>query len=382
VTTKTVRTKPIKPYGKLRYGFATALQGTPMLWSPKAPNLYDVTTSVRLGDEVTQVDHRRFGFRFIRVVHGVLYLNGHRLQLRGASIQEDMPGRGAALHDDDIEKIVHDLKSLGANVTRAQYPLDEHLLDRLDEEGILVWSQAPVYHEDQALKTLKGRQQALEKVRTTVLNARNHPCVMTHSVANELAPDADRMPGTKRFLISAARITRNLDDTVPSAIDLLSYPNIPKQRSYSGFGLLGINSYYGWYQGKTGAGSVANFDALAPFLRRFRKMYPRQAAMITEFGAEATFKGPSSVKETFAFQSRYVDRTLDVVDHMTWLSGAIYWTAREFYVKPHWDGGARRRGVRRDALHNKGLIKYDGTPKPAFYEARKRFAQTPIYRGE
>jgi beta-glucuronidase len=67
---------------------------------------------------------------------------------------------------------------------------------------------------------------------------------------------------------------------------------------------------------------------------------------------------------------------------MTWLSGAIYWTAREFYVKPNWDGGARRRGVKRDALHNKGLIKYDGTPKPAFYEARKRFAQTPIYRGE
>ena len=110
-----------------------------------------------------------------------------------------------------------------------------------------------------------------------------------------------------------------------------------------------------------------------------RRMYPRQAMLITEFGAEATFEGPPTVKETFAFQSRYVDRTLDIVDRTNWLSGAIYWTAREFYVKPDWDGGAERN-VPRDPLHNKGLITYDGKPKPAFYEAQRRFQSTPIYR--
>ena len=36
-------------------------------------------------------------------------------------------------------------------------------------------------------------------------------------------------------------------------------------------------------------------------------------------------------------------------------------------------------GVQRDALHNKGLLHYDGTPKPAFFEARKDFARTPLY---
>ena len=34
----------------------------------------------------------------------------------------------------------------------------------------------------------------------------------------------------------------------------------------------------------------------------------------------------------------------------------------------------------RDALHNKGLLRYDGTPKPAFDEARKHFSRTPVYR--
>jgi beta-glucuronidase len=379
VTTATRTAPPIKPFGKERYGFKVPIQGTPELWSPPHPNLYKVRIEVHLGDATTQVSVRQFGFRFIRVVGGQLYLNGHRLHVRGASIQEDMPGRGPALRDSDIEQIIGDLKALGANVTRAQYPLSDRLLTRLDQEGILVWSQSPVYHEDVALRTQKGRKAALEKVRKTVLYARNHPSVLTHSVANELSPYADSMPGTRRFLLRAWRVVRDLDDTVPAALDLLSYPNIPRQKSYSGFGLLGINSYYGWYKGKAGPQSVAKFSRLAPFLRSMRRMYPRQAQMITEFGAEALRSGPADEKETFAFQSRYVDRTLQVVDSMPWLAGAIYWTAREFYVKPNWNGGAARRGEKRDALHNKGLIEYDGTRKPAFYETKKLFAQTPLY---
>ena len=379
ITTKTTVAPAVEAFGKRRFGFKVPIQGTPELWSPPHPNLYQVHMEVRLGDTVTQIENRRFGFRFIRVQKGRLYLNGHRLEVRGASIQEDLPGRGPALRDADVEQIVDDLKRLGANVTRAQYPLSERLLSRLDEEGILVWSQAPVYHEDEALKTQAGRKEALEKVRTTVLYARNHPSVMTHSVANELSPYADSMPGTRNFLSRAWQVARDLDDTVPAALDLLTYPNIPVQKSYSGFGLLGLNSYYGWYKGKDGLQSVEDFGGLAPFLRSMKQMYPRQAQMITEFGAEATYSGPSDVKETFAFQSRYVDRTLAVVDSMKWLSGAIYWTAREFYVKPRWDGGAHRVGIKRDALHNKGLIRYDGKPKPAFYEARKQFARTPLY---
>jgi beta-glucuronidase len=380
VTSRSITSEPIKPFGVRRVGFRVALKGAPALWSPKNPQLYRAQIEVKLGDDVTQYEERRVGFRFVRVQNGALYLNGHRLQLRGASIQEDLPGRGPALRDEDIETIIGDLKALGANITRAQYPLDERILTRLDEEGILVWSQAPVYHADEELKTRAGRSAHLDKVRHTVLYARNHPSVMTHSVANELSPYADSMPGTRRFLVRAWEVARDLDNTVPAALDLLSYPNIPRQRSYSGYGLLGINSYYGWYDGKAGAQSTARFSDLEPFLRSMKRKYPRQAQMITEFGAEATFKGPKHVKETFAFQSRYVDRTLNVVEKLRWLSGAIYWTAREFHVKPDWDGGARRRNVRRDSLHNKGLIRYDGKPKPAFYRAKRAFQSTPVYR--
>ena len=135
-----------------------------------------------------------------------------------------------------------DLKSLGANVTRAHYLLNDRLLSRLDEEGILVWSQAPVYHEDKLLERKAGMTNALRKVRGTVLAARNHPSVMTHSVANELSPYPDDVRPTYRFMVRAARMARNLDSTVPVSIDLLSYPRIAKQDAYVHFGLLGINS--------------------------------------------------------------------------------------------------------------------------------------------
>ncbi len=380
VTRQTHVVRGLKAGERRRVGFPIRIEGTPELWSPVHPNLYAARTTVRVGDQPAQVDDRRFGLRFVRVRDGRLYLNGHLLQLRGASIQEDVPERGPALRERDIDTIVGDLQRLNANVTRAQYPLDERLLNRLDEVGILVWSQASVYHEDVALEEEAGRRAALAKVRTAVLTGRNHPSVLAHSVANELSPYADTMPGTRDFLLRAARLTRDLDDTVPAALDLLTYPNLPRQNVYDAFGLLGLNSYYGWYDGKPGPQSTASFSGLRPFLQRQRRLYPRQAQMITEFGAEATEHGAPTEKQTYQFQARYLADTLRVVRQESWVSGAIYWTAREFYVKPRWDGGARIPSEQRDALHNKGLLHYDGSPKPAFTEAQRLFRATPIYR--
>ena len=380
VFSKTVTARNLKPGESRRVGFPMKIPNAQQhLWSPGKPNLYNAYVEVKLGPEIQQAEHRRVGLRYIRVNKGRLELNGRPLSLRGASIQEDVPGRGPALRDVDIEKIIGDLKALSADVTRAQYPLSEKLLSRLDEEGIMVWSQAPVYHEDRYLVNAAGRSRAYAKVRGTILYARNHPSVLTHSVANELTVWADEKAGTKRFLETAAKLARDLDHTVPASADLLSYPRIPRQEAYAAFGLLGLNSYYGWYRGKTRTRSTAKLSDLWPYLRDMKKKYPDQAMMITEFGAEATFEGPETVKETFAFQARYVDRTLDIVNRANWLSGAIYWTAREFYVKPNWDGGAERP-VQRDALHNKGLIAYDGDPKPAFYEAKRHFEAVPTYK--
>jgi beta-glucuronidase len=322
----------------------------------------------------------RVGLRTVGVRDGHLELNGRRLDLRGTSIQEDVPGRGPAMTDADVERIVADLKAVGANVTRAHYLLDPRLLSRLDEEGIMVWSQAPVYHRDVQLRTKAGRSLELASLRRTVLAARNHPSVITHSVANELSPQPDENPTTGAWLNTARELAEDLDHTLPASVDILAWPGFPKQEVYAGFDLLGLNSYFGWYNGDEGheTGDLADLE---PFLRQARSDYDRQALVMTEFGAEATMDGPEDVKETYAFQANYIDANLSLIRRLGFMSGAIYWTLREFAVKPDWDGGALRTDVVRDGIHNKGLLSYvEGERKPAWDVVARDIDSTPLYR--
>ncbi len=371
--------RALRPGERVRVRFAIAVNGDPQLWSPEHPNLYAATVATRSRGLTVQVDSRHIGLRTVDVSDGMLRLNDRVLELKGASIQEDVPGRGPAMTDADVDTAVEELKALGANVTRAHYLLDPRLLDRFDREGILVWSQAPVYHRDAMLKKPGQRSRELAVVRNTILSARNHPAVITNSVANELTALPDKSRTSRVWMQNAADLARDLDPTRPVSIDILSYPNIPRQSTYDAFDALGINSYYGWYKGKKDR-STANLADLEPYLRAMHDKYPGKALVMTEFGAEASEPGPADVKQTYAFQTRYLKRNLDIVDRLGFMGGAIYWTAREFAVKPDWDGGAHP--AKRDSMHRKGLISYDGKIKPAFNAAKQAFEGSPLYRDD
>ena len=103
--------------------------------------------------------------------------------------------------------------------------------------------------------------------------------------------------------------------------------------------MLGINQYFGWYRW------VSNFDDLPLYLQEMRDLYPDLALVMTEFGAEARPEladAPVTLKGSYAFQSFHIQRTLDVADAAP-ISGAIYWTLREFEIFPGWKGGAGQR---------------------------------------
>jgi beta-glucuronidase len=317
--------------------------------------------------------------RRVEVRHGILYLNGQRVWLRGASIHEDVDGAGAALSDGDVDTIVSQLRSVGANITRTHYLLSDRLLDALDAAGIMVWSQPPVDHADAKLATAGGRRRALSMLRATILGERSHPSVVVDSVANELSPAPDAHPGTLSYLSHAIRLARKLDPVAAVGLDTYCYPGFPAQRIYAKLDVLGIDSYFGWYAGLPGH-SIASFDQLAPFLRRSHARYPRQALVVSEFGAEGVFDGPATTKGSYDFQNDYLRRTYAVLDRLPFMNGAIYWALRDFAVAPGWRGGAQfPLGYDTDGLNHKGLIAYDGTEKPAFAVASQLFAQAPAF---
>ena len=83
-------------------------------------------------------------------------------------------------------------------------------------------------------------------------------------------------------------------------------------------------------------------------------------------------------KGTYAFQQDFVRYHLAVLGAKPWLSGALYWTLREFRIPPPWAGGNPKPMPNGD-LHQKGLIDYSGRPKPAFGDAQAAFrAQPPL----
>ncbi|HEX2160827.1 MAG TPA: glycoside hydrolase family 2 TIM barrel-domain containing protein [Thermoleophilaceae bacterium] len=353
----------------------------PQLWSPELPQLYDARVTLKYDGEVTQVEKRKLGFRSIEVRDGMLLLNNRPINLRGASIHEDAPGRGAAINGYDMDTTVRELKELGANVTRAHYVLSQGLLNRFDKAGILVYNQAPVWQRDHGANLLRrpiDRARAVAQVERTVLAARGHPSVIVHSVANELTFTPDRRPASRRFLLDAAKAARDLDPLVPIAVDIKTRPWLPRQRTYDAFDLIGINQYFGWYPW------VEDFAGLEPFLNRMRAYYPEQALVMTEFGAEGRpdmAGDPIDVKGSYEFQANHVARTIDLVDRLPFMSGAIHWTLREFEIFPDWRGGASgHEGPNDNIRHHKGVLTYTGERKPAWQVLYDRFVRTPFYR--
>jgi hypothetical protein len=369
----------IAPGTTRRISFRVPVRGPLELWGPGHPYLYGVSVATLAENRVEQVNRMQVGMRSVQVSHGLLYLNGHRLWLHGASIVDDAPGRGAALTSADVDTTVADLKSLGANITRAHYLLSNAMLDKLDQAGILVWDQPPVYHDDAVLATAPGRAAALQMLERTIIAARSHPSVVINSIANELSPTPSTTPGTLAYMRRAIPLAHKLDPTAPVGLDIYCYPGYPLQPIYSKLNVLGINDYFGWYQGSPGH-SVASFAALTPFLTQQHQRYPGQALVVSEYGAEARFAGSPVAKGTYQFQSDFVRNTVDVLDTLPFMNGSIYWTLREFAVRPGWRGGLTPTAADPPTgLTYKALISYGGVEKPAFSVVQHLFADPPSF---
>ena len=159
------------------------------------------------------------------------------------------------------------------------------------------------------------------------------------SIANELSSRPG--PTQASYIKNAVRQAKALDPSRPVGLAVAGYPAVGCQnKAYAPLDVIGINEYFGWYPGPQG--SIFDRTRLSAYLDQLRACYPRQALMITEFGAEANRDGPVEEKGTWAFQQDFVNFHLGVYAQKPWLSGALYWALNEFRVRPAWEGGNPR----------------------------------------
>lgn len=359
----------------------------PHLWQPGDPHLYAVHASASFGGRTANRFDTHIGIRSLKVSKGRLLLNGRQVQLRGASMHEDSPDHGMALTPQQLRDNIGLLRALGATVTRAHYPLHPLTLELCDRLGIMVWEQIPFNRgrfgnsatsiespDDSVVRSKVVRQKALGYIHAAIARDQNHPAVFTWSVANE--PDPRPGASEREYFANAIRLVHHLDPSRLAAVDLAGYPTVPESDDYGQFDAIGLNSYFGWYQGPSG--SLDDRTGLAPFLRLMRDYYPHSALFITEFGAESNRDGPIDEKGTFLFQQDLLGYHLDAYERYNkFINGAIVWILRDFRVQPGWDGGNPKPSP---PVNTKGLVTAEGVRKPAFAEIARRFRDTPPFR--
>lgn len=155
----------------------------PRLWNPSAPELYRVTAAIG-EDSITDQVSVRTGFRAIRVVprEGFI-LNGQRMRLHGVTLYHDNAISGGALTAQDYDEDLAQIQRLGANAIRsAVTPHAQYLYDLCDEQGLLVWIDAPLHRApflgDMAYySTSQFEQNGVEQLREIIAQNYNHPSV-------------------------------------------------------------------------------------------------------------------------------------------------------------------------------------------------------------
>jgi hypothetical protein len=347
----------------------------PDLWSPGHPALQDLRLEVP-GEASWQ---GRVGLREIRRTGSRILLNGRRLVLHGASIQEDALGHGDALTGADMDRIVARLQRIHANATRAQHPLSPELLDRLDAAGILVWQgvgpvDSPGNWTEQ---TARMRAVARQRVRTSVAQLQTHPSILAWNLANEVGGQG-HAGGQAAYVDAMARELHRTDPGRLVGLDIWG-THAPRADGlmYHHIDVLGLTNYSGWYD-HTFASQRTIARVIRANVAALRRAFPERAIVVTEFGAEANGRNPPLRPGGYAFQSRLLATHIRTYESLPALSGMLVWGLSDFAVAPTFNGGSIRGlvpGIRLvRGLNQKGLFTYGGRAKPAAAVVSRLFA--------
>ena len=183
----------------------------PTLWSLRDPALYTVTASIG-EDSITDRVAVRTGFRSIgaSTAEG-LTINGERTPVRGVTLYHDNALSGGTLTPEDYDADLRIIRTMGANALRsAVMPHAQYLYDRCDEQGMLVWIDAPLHRSSflgdvSYFATPAFEQNGLDQLQEIVAQNINHPSVVMWGIFSRLWMRGDDVTPYIRRLNETAR---------------------------------------------------------------------------------------------------------------------------------------------------------------------------------
>ena len=319
------------------------------LWHFDHPNLYRLSLQTGTGHAVTET----FGIRSIETRDGGFYLNGERVRLMGV---ERMAGSNPEFGMVEPEAwIVHDhddMRALNCVYTRVHWMQDRRLLDYCDRHGILIQTEVPTWGPD----TFKGMAQqpdadilsnGLEQLREMIARDRNHPCVFSWGVCNEIN---GQNPPAAAFARALYREAKRLDP-----LRLVSYASNSLQKTAgrdvaAEMDYIMWNEYYeSWYAG-TPADLARNLDEI-------HAAFPGKAVVISEYGwCACTPERPEGDRKRVD-----VLRSHDAVfRERPWVAGLIFFCYNDYRTHI----GDQGAGVMKQRVH--GVVDLYGNRKPSY----------------
>jgi hypothetical protein len=357
----------------------TATISEPALWSPASPSLYQLELAV--GSESSY--SARVGLRQITWHGQDVFLNGQRLRLHGATIQEDVLGHGDALTPADQDALVVDLKAIGANAVRAQHPLDPALLERLDAAGMLIWQGiGPVEGAGNWYSsTPKLLAEAEGQARTGAIAGALHPSIFGWNLVDEVSGNG-RNAWEVAYVRNMARWLHAHDPTRLVAVDVWGrHPPANPGTLYSEVDAVAETDYSGWYESPHD--TTAQLEArMRARLAAMERAFAGKVLVISEFGAESNTLNPPGSPGSYAFQSRVLAAHIKVYSADPHLTAMLVWVLRDYPLTPSFSGGSIRHVLPHvrlmEGLNQKGLFTYAGAAKPAVSVVAQLFGKLPV----
>lgn len=173
---------------------ATIAVENPLKWSAEEPNLYQLTATLKSGDNVIESIPQMVGFREIELKDSQILINGEAVLFKGVNRHEMDPDGGAYVTCERMIQDIRRMKQLNMNAVRTcHYPDDNFLYELCDKYGIYMIAEANIestgmgYHKNKLTDDPSYLKCYLERNTRNLERSFNHPSVIFWSLGNESA---------------------------------------------------------------------------------------------------------------------------------------------------------------------------------------------------
>lgn len=350
------------------------------LWSPDAPNLYQLRVELVHNDAVIDQYALDIGIRTIQVEGDQLLLNGAPVKLLGFGRHEDFPVVGKGLLPALIVKDYQLMRWIGANSFRtSHYPYSEQMVELADQLGFLIIDETPavgLYFAEPG----QAKRDALcqQYIRELIDRDKNHPSVIMWSLANEphtATPEAraayyggdftviehsSREAAVTSFREQAA-LARSLDPTRP--LTIVSHEGATEE-AWRFVDVISLNRYNGWYY-QTGQIDLG-IERLSLEIDLIHERFPGPF-ILSEFGADTIPGHHAEPPEMFSeeFQAEMLSAYITMLDSKPFVVGQHIWNLCDFKTS--------QAIIRMGGYNLKGVFTRDRRPKLAAHRVREHW---------